>query len=392
MKILSVVGARPQFIKLAPLVKAVQEKRGSSSKGKIKHIITHTGQHYDYEMNKVFFDELGIPEPDYNLEVGSASHGWQTGEMIKRAEEVMTKEKPDLVLVYGDTNSTLAGSIASSKLGIAVAHVESGLRSFNRSMPEETNRVLTDHCSDILFCPTENASKNLIKEGFSNVVNDGKLADLASDKSSVLTPHFPIVINVGDIMYDAVLLGLEIAEKKSNILEKLTLEPKKYYLATVHRAENSDDRQKLKSILDAFSEISKQRPVIFPVHPRTRKNLEAFHLLSSDFGQVQMIEPISYFDMLILEKNANKILTDSGGMQKEAYFWRVPCVTLREETEWVETLERGHNILTGMDKNRIIQSATQSYTDEHDSFSTNYYGDGHAADRILRVISCARFD
>ena len=389
---MSVVGARPQFIKLAPLVKAVQEKRSASSKRKFEHIITHTGQHYDYQMNKIFFDELGIPEPDYNLEVGSASHGWQIGEMIKKAEEVMTKEKPDLVLVYGDTNSTLAGAITSSKLGIAIAHVEAGLRSYNRSMPEETNRVLTDHCSDILFCPTENASKNLIKEGFSNVANDGKLADLASDKLSVLTSHFPIVINVGDIMYDAVLLGLEIAEKKSNILKKLKLEPKKYYLATVHRAENSDENEKLKSIMDAFREISKQRPVIFPVHPRTKKNLETFHIFSSLGNEVRMIDPVSYFDMLILEKNADKILTDSGGMQKEAHFWGVPCVTLREETEWVETLERGHNILTGTDKNRIIESATQSYTDKHDSFSTNCYGDGHAAERILQVISLARFD
>ncbi|UCC38794.1 MAG: UDP-N-acetyl glucosamine 2-epimerase [Candidatus Aminicenantes bacterium] len=387
MKIASLVGARPQFIKLAPLIKASQRQKHPNSKIALEHKIIHTGQHYDYKMDKVFFDELGIPEPDYTLEVGSGSHGWQTGEMMKKAEEALVKEKPDLVIVYGDTNSTLAGALASSKLGIPIAHVESGLRSYNRNMSEEVNRILADRSSDFLFCPTENACENLGKEGFSNVANNGKLIDLSPSESFSADKSTPLVINVGDIMYDAALLGLKIAETGSNILERLKLEPKKYYLATVHRAENSDDKKKLKSILDAFTEISIEKPIIFPVHPRTKKNLEAFHLAPSVFNQIQIIEPVSYFDMLILEKYATKILTDSGGMQKEAYFFKVPCVTLRDETEWVETLEKGNNVLTGADKNKIIQAGFQSSTLEHDSFSSTFYGDGQAADRILGVTS-----
>jgi UDP-N-acetylglucosamine 2-epimerase len=391
MKIVSVVGARPQFIKLAPLVRSFQKHPHQESNRAIQHLIIHTGQHYDYSMNKVFFDELGIPEPDYNLEVGSGPHGWQTAEMMKREEEVLIKEKPDLVIVYGDTNSTLAGALASSKLGIILSHVESGLRSYNRSMPEEINRILADRCSDILFCPTENACKNLRKEGFSSIANKGKLVDLSSDDLFPATQSFPLAINVGDIMFDAALLGLEIAEEKSNALEKLKLQPKEYHLATLHREENSDDKKKLKSILDAFNEISKEKPIIFPVHPRTKKNLSAFHLSTSALNQVRMIDPVSYFDMLILEKNAYRILTDSGGMQKEAYFFGVPCITLREETEWVETLERGNNILTGANKNRIIDAVPQSSSGEHES--PHYlYGDGQTAERILNIVSSIELD
>jgi UDP-N-acetylglucosamine 2-epimerase len=393
MKIMSFVGARPQFIKLAPLARAIQERSSVASKRALEHIIIHTGQHYDYKMNKVFFDELGIPEPNYNLEVGSGSHGWQTAEMMKRAEMVLIKEKPDLVLIFGDTNSTLAGALTSSKLGIPVAHIESGLRSYNRSMPEEINRILADRCSDILFCPTENACGNLKKESSSNMANNGKLIDLRIVESFLTDQSFPIIINVGDIMYDSVLLGLEIAEEKSNVLERLQLEPKRYCLATIHRPENSDNKDRLKSILEAFSEISKEKPVIFPVHPRTRKNLENFRFSSSHFAKIQMTNPVSYLDILLLEKNAAKILTDSGGMQKEAYFFKVPCITLRKDTEWVETLKRGYNILTGNNKDKIINTALSPSPYKSSALtSLAPFGDGHAAERILNVISSIGLD
>jgi len=384
MKIVSIVGARPQFIKLSPLIIAVHAKNQLCPDKRIEHITVHTGQHYDYKMDKLIFNELGIPEPDYNLEVGSASHGMQTGEMVKRVEEALINEKPDFVLVYGDTNSTLAGALASSKLGIPLAHVESGLRSHNRRMPEEINRILTDHCSDILFCPTENACKNLIKEGFKNVLNKRKLTGCEAKEFSGSISNFPVVINVGDIMYDAALLALEISGRKSSILRELKLEPKKYYLATVHRASNTDNIERLKSILDAFMEVSKTWPVVFPVHPRTKKKLELFNIFPSSSPYVKLIDPVGYLDMLILEKNAKKILTDSGGMQKEAYFFKVPCVTLREETEWVETLEKGINILTGAVKNKIIGAVSQSYKSEYD---VAHFGDGRAAERIFCVIS-----
>ncbi|MEO0129207.1 MAG: UDP-N-acetyl glucosamine 2-epimerase [candidate division WOR-3 bacterium] len=360
MKIISVVGARPQFIKVMPLISAIKKFR-------IKHVLVHTGQHYDYEMSKVFFDELEIPEPDYNLGVGSGTHGEQTGEMLKRIEQVLIKEKPDWVLVYGDTNSTLAGALAAKKLHIKLAHIEAGLRSYNRLMPEETNRVLTDHCSDILFCPTENAVKNLKKEGFTNILNNGKLISLNESfprplgervgvRGKISTSVFPIVLNVGDIMYDALLMSLPIAEKKSKILEKLKLRPKEYYLATIHRAENTDDPKRLKNIIKALIQISKHKPVIFPIHPRTYKKISELGLLNpkSEIRNPKLIKPVGYLDMLLLEKNALKIITDSGGVQKEAYLLKVPCITLREETEWVETVESGWNVVvTSFKANKI---------------------------------------
>lgn len=385
MKITSIVGARPQFIKLAPIAKAIQEQIHVVLKIEMEHKIIHTGQHYDYQMDKVFFEELGIPDPEYNLEVGSASHGQQTGEMLKRAEEVLLKENPDFVLVYGDTNSTFAGAFVCAKLGIPVAHVEAGLRSYNRGMPEEINRILTDRCSDMLFCPTENACQNLKKEGISNIANKGKLMDLKSIDSIYLDQKFPIAVNVGDIMYDTVLLGLKIAEEKSNILKNLKLEPKKYFLATVHRAENSDDKEKLKNILAAFEEINKKILVVFPVHPRTKKNLELFNITPSVHKQILMMDPVSYLDMLILEKNAMKVLTDSGGIQKEAYFFDVPCITLREETEWIETLEGGSNTLVGTNKEKICHTAFTSQANKPPSLSP--FGDGHTAERILSALS-----
>lgn len=386
MKITSIVGARPQFIKLAPLVRALRTQPPSKPAKKRSHIIIHTGQHYDFEMNKVFFDQLEIPKPDFNLEVGSGPHGWQTGMMLRRTEDVLIDERPDMVLVFGDTNSTLAGALAATKLHIPVAHVESGLRSHNRRMPEEINRIMTDRCSDILFCPTENAVNNLVKEGVSNILKEGKLVTLDAIESLTVDQGTPFAVNVGDIMYDSVLLGLEIAETQSNVLDRLRLKPKEYYLATVHRAENTDDRVRLNTILESLQEIGAEHPVIFPVHPRTKKTILAYELLPASSTQFKIIDPVSYFDMLILEKNASKILTDSGGMQKEAYFFAVPCVTLRDETEWVETLEEGYNILTGADKERICSAALSP--PHFESSPSEPFGDGRSAERILHIISC----
>jgi len=385
MKIASIVGARPQFIKLAPLEKAIKALRNKNTL-KIEHIIIHTGQHYDYLMDKVFFEELGIPTPAFNLGVGSGPHGWQTGVMMRKVERVLFQEKPNLVLVYGDTNSTLAGALAAVKIGILIAHIEAGLRSYNRKMPEEINRILTDHCSHLLFCPSENACQNLKKEGMVNILNNGKLMKNRHAATLKSIECFPHVINVGDIMIDAALLGLKIAGKKSTIFEKLGLKPKGFYLATVHRAENADSKDSLQNIIQALREIS-QKPVIFPVHPRTKKNLNAFGIDVSNFKRVMMIDPVSYFDMLILEKNAEIILTDSGGIQKEAYFFQVPCITLRSETEWVETLNKEANILAGADKTTIIQAVANSLSIKGDSFSGNPFGDGQAAERICSIIS-----
>ena len=388
MKIASIVGARPQFIKLAPLIRAVQEHNKNNPKLRIEHLLIHTGQHYDYEMDKIFFKELGIPEPACNLEVGSGSQGWQTGEMIKKAEEILEQEKPHWVLVYGDTNSTLAGALAAAKLHISVAHIEAGLRSYDRRMPEETNRVLIDHCSDILYCPTESAVKNLKKEGFTNIINNGELITenfMTKNLSNLSFLESPEVINVGDIMYDALLISLEIAEKESIILDTLKLKPKEYYLVTIHRAENTDDKNNLKNIMQALFEISKGKQVIFPVHPRTNKTLEILHISQRDFNKFKMIDPISYFDMLMLLKNAKKILTDSGGMQKEAYIFQVPCITIRNNTEWVETVESGWNTVVGANKKRIIES-TLSNLDIPNLSYRKFFGDGKAGGKIISLL------
>jgi UDP-N-acetylglucosamine 2-epimerase len=350
MKIVTVVGARPQFIKCAPVSREVRKVA--------TEVLVHTGQHYDDNMSAVFFGELSIPGPDYYLGVGSGSHGLQTSEMLKRIEEVLLKERPDIVLVYGDTNSTLAGALAAAKLHIRVAHVEAGLRSFNRRMPEEINRVLTDHISDFLFCPTGRALKNLEREGITKGV------------------HL-----VGDVMYDAVLEYGRRAEERSKILDRLELTPKSYALATVHRAENADDPQRLRSIFEALEEMAADGwPVIVPVHPRTRKQLES---LSVGVNCLQLIDPVSYLDMLLLEKEAKIILTDSGGVQKEAFWFRVPCVTLREETEWVETVESGWNVVVGCEAKRIFEAASRR---PPTTPLLPPYGDGHAANHIMRCL------
>lgn len=350
MKILSIVGARPQFIKAAPVSRALRQ---------VAHeVLVHTGQHYDYGMSAVFFDELNIPEPDYNLGVGSGSHGWQTGHMLIHLEEVLLQEQPDWVLVYGDTNSTLAGALAAVKLHIPVAHVEAGLRSFNRRMPEEHNRVLTDHAADLLFCPTQTAVNNLAREGVSQGVR-----------------------LVGDVMYDAVRYNAQLAEPRSLILDRLDVTSGAYALATVHRPRNTDDASRLQAILDAFETIAQETPVVFPVHPRTREALDA--LAYRPPAGLRLSEPVGYLDMLMLEKHSRLILTDSGGVQKEAYFFGVPCLTLREETEWVETVEVGWNRLVGADADAIVHAARAFCPDGSPPL---LFGDGQAAEQIVALL------
>lgn len=353
MKIATILGARPQFIKAKPVLDELKCING------IHSIIVHTGQHYDYEMSKLFFDELDIPEPDYNSGVGSGGHGFQTGQMLIRIEEVLQKENPDLVLVYGDTNSTLAGALAAAKLHIPVAHIEAGMRSFNRDMPEEINRVLTDHISTLLFCSTQTAVDNLHREG----ITEG-------------------VYLIGDVMYDACLHNIKIAQQKSHILETLGLNSKFYYLATIHRPNNTDNPQSLKNILEAFSQLD--LPVVFPVHPRTKNTLKQFsNLAIEQYNNILFADPVGYLHMLTLERNAKKILTDSGGVQKEAYFFEVSCITLRKETEWVETIDSGWNILVGSDKKRIIDATKKDTPDVH---KDTLFGNGKASEKICRII------
>ena len=351
MKIVSVVGARPNFVKLAPVSKELRKK-------KHEEIVIHTGQHYDYEMNKIFFDEMGIPEPDHHLGVGSGSQGEQTGEMLKRIEDVLMDESPDLVLVFGDTNTTLAGGLAACKLHIRVAHIEAGLRSYDRRMPEEINRILTDHCSDLLFAPTRTAVENLMKEG----ITEG-------------------VYLTGDVMVDALKENIKIAERESIILDELNLKIKRYYLATIHRAENTDDFNNLGNIVDTFCEME---DLVFPCHPRTEKSLKTFGLWDKLRRKVKVIKPVGYLDMLMLERNANKILTDSGGVQKESYIFKVPCITLRNTTEWVETVEDGWNVLTGSDKEKIMKMANNF---EPEGEQRNIFGEGDASEKIIKIIA-----
>ena len=348
LKIVSVVGARPNFIKALPVSKAIRKN--------FKEVLVHTGQHYDYLMNKVFFDQLGLPEVGYHLNVGSGSHGFQTGEMLKRIEEVLVKEDPDLVLVFGDTNTTIAGALAAAKLHIKVGHIEAGLRSFDKNMPEEINRILTDHCSDFLFCPTETAVKNLQKEA----IYEG-------------------VYLTGDVMVDSLNHCIKIAQTH-NILDKLGLQPGSYYLATIHRAENTDEPARLKKIVEAFKQIP---GIVFPCHPRTKKALERYGLLEDLKNFVKLIDPVGYIEMLALEKNAKKIITDSGGIQKEAYILGIPCITIRNSTEWVETIQDGWNILVDVDTDRIVDSVENF---EPVSKRKNLFGDGNAGEKIAEIL------
>jgi UDP-N-acetylglucosamine 2-epimerase (non-hydrolysing) len=325
MKIISIVGARPQFIKCAPLSRELQKEH--------QEIIVHTGQHYDPEMSDIFFSELNIPRPVYHLNVGSGSHGRQTGEMLKKIEEILIKEQPDHVIVFGDTNSTLSGSLAAVKLHIPVAHVEAGLRSYDRRMPEEINRVLTDHMSSLLFCPTQTAVDNLAKEGITKGV-----------------------YLVGDVMVDALEYNRGIAERKSGIIETLGLQNRDYLVLTVHRPSNTDSQKNMENIMTALGEFG--RTTVFPVHPRTRKYLEEYGIWDNLPPNIIATEPLGYLDMLRLMSHARKILTDSGGIQKEAYILGVPCITLRDTTEWPETLADGWNVLVGADREKILSHIT----------------------------------
>lgn len=359
IKIVTIIGARPQFIKAATVSRSL-----SGYKSLVHECIIHTGQHFDDNMSEVFFRELEIPKPDYNLGIGGGSHGQNTGRMIEAIEEVLIKEKPDWVLVYGDTDSTLAGALAAAKLHIPVAHVEAGLRSYNRIMPEEINRILADQLSTILFCPTEIAVDNLNKEGFSH--------KLSANTKQLIT-------NVGDVMYDAALFYSARAEGKSRIMQSLRLEPKNFVLATFHRAENTDDPIRLGGIMEALNQIAIEIPVILPLHPRTRKKLELL-----DFGHITFIDPLGYLDMVMLEKNAKVIITDSGGVQKEAYFYGVPCVTVRDETEWVELVAAGANLIAGTDKESIVE-AFQKMKDKTIG-TKRLYGDGNSAMQIVSAL------
>jgi UDP-GlcNAc3NAcA epimerase len=351
MRIVSIVGARPQFVKLAVICRAVAQREGWV------HRIIHTGQHYDAALSSVFFEELMIPRPDHDLGVGSGAHGEQTGEMLKRLEPILAAEGPDWVLLYGDTNSTLAGAVVASKLVLRTAHIEAGLRSYRRGMPEEINRIVADHLSDLLLCPTALAIQNLRKEGLAG--------------RAVLT---------GDVMYDAAIKYRQIAESRGGSLGD-SWRRGEFALATVHRAENTDDPEKLRGIAGALDEIARTIcPVVWPVHPRTKKRLSD---MGCSTGAVATIEPVPYFEMLLLESRARFVLTDSGGVQKEAYFFQVPCITLRDETEWVETLENHCNSLAGSCGETILEATRAIGTAGP---WTAVYGDGSAGMAIVNAL------
>jgi len=351
---MTIIGARPQFIKAATVSRILRQDPD------IQEILVHTGQHYDTNMSRIFFDELEIPEPDYNLGIGGGSHGEQTAKMLAEIEALLEVHKPDRVVVYGDTNSTLAGSLAAAKLHIPVAHVEAGLRSFNKKMPEEINRILTDHVSDLLFTPTNTATQNLIHEGF--------------DEEKIQ--------QVGDVMFDALLYYREKADTQSDILERLALIPGSYSLVTIHRAENTDTVERLKDIMYHLQVLGAAHHLVFTLHPRTKKKLEQYGI-EIDPSYMTCIDPVGYLDMLALEKNAQAIITDSGGIQKEAYFNGVPCITLRAETEWKELVELGCNILSEP------QELSENFSRAKDiKINTNggIYGNGDAAQKIVKTL------
>lgn len=369
MKIISVVGARPQFVKAAMVSRAIAEHNADGVMPGVEEILLHTGQHYDLNMSQVFFDRMDIPEPLYNLGVGSGPHGEMTGSMLIKIEAVLLEENPDWVLVYGDTNSTLAGALAAAKLHIPVAHVESGLRSYNRKMPEELNRVLTDRLSSCLLCPTKASVENLEKEGILSGVYE-----------------------VGDVMYDAFLAFREIAREKSTVLSGLELSAGEYCLATVHRQENTDDQRRLSGIFGAFDILAAEDcPFIVPLHPRTRKTLDSNTLDVCKNPHVRIIDPVDYIDMIALESDACVILTDSGGIQKEALFAGVPCITLRDETEWVETVDLGWNRLTGADKDLIVNTFRDVISLELGN-PPILYGGGKASQKIVECLTSIPFN
>ena len=354
-KVITVIGARPQFIKASMISKQMKDV--------FEEIIVHTGQHYDNNMSDIFFEQLEIPKPNYNLHIGSGSHGQQTGRMLEEIEKIILIEKPDYVLVYGDTNSTLAGALAASKLLIPVIHVEAGLRSFNKSMPEEQNRILTDHISTILFCPTEVAVNNLKNE---NITNN--------------------VYQVGDVMCDSVLFYSKLAMYK---IKKLDIKPiyeerkvNNWYLTTIHRAENTFDDKNLIQILKVLNELDEM--VIFPVHPRIKKMIDKLQE-NNNYTNIYFIEPVDYLTMLYLTKNAKKVITDSGGLQKECYILDIPCITVRNQTEWVETLNKGYNVLAKPEYNDLKEKIANSKIIDNNKI--NYYGDGHCSEKIVEILN-----
>lgn len=392
MKIVTIIGARPQFIKAAAVSRAIADHNAQGSDVPIEEVIVHTGQHYDVNMSQIFFEELHIPQPHYNLEVGSGNHGATTGAMLAKIEEVLLNERPDFVMVYGDTNSTLAGALAAVKLHISTIHIEAGLRSYNRYMPEEINRIVTDQAANLLLCPTTLAVDNLKSEGISEGSESGEIGGSCDFNRQQ-------VFNVGDVMYDSVLFNSRLAADKSTLLGDLDLEGMNYALATLHRAENTDNPDRLAQIIASLQAIAEQHlPVVLPLHPRTRKVIAQAGLDLTTPG-LRVIDPVGYLDMLNLEKQARLILTDSGGVQKEAYFMRVPCITMRQETEWVETVNMGWNYLAGASSVKIrnaVQSAlsiakgsppfVQKLASTEDMTP---YGEGDAAQKIVQILVTA---
>jgi UDP-GlcNAc3NAcA epimerase len=359
MKIVTVVGARPQFIKAAAVSREIARHAA------IEEIVVHTGQHFDRNMSAIFFEEMAIPEPDYFLDINSLQHGAMTGRMLEKIEEILESERPDKVVVYGDTNSTLAGALAARKLNIDVVHVEAGLRSFNMDMPEEVNRIVTDRISAVLCCPTQNAVDNLRREGFDDF-------DCT-------------VVNTGDVMHDAALYYARMSAERSTVIERLSLRGAPFALCTLHRAENTDDPARLRAIADALNVLSRECQLIVPLHPRTKKML-AEHGIAL---RCTIIDPVGYFDMLELLKNCRIVLTDSGGLQKEAFFFARPCVTLRDETEWTELCDAGANLLAGADTDRIV-SAFREMSIRPVNFSAALYGSGDASRRIIEAMQQSR--
>ncbi|MCH2159790.1 MAG: UDP-N-acetylglucosamine 2-epimerase (non-hydrolyzing) [Oleiphilaceae bacterium] len=355
MKVVTVLGARPQFIKAGTVSRELAKQKESGKN--VDEVIVHTGQHYDANMSDIFFEEMKIPKPDYMLGVGCRTHGAMTGQMLEKIENVLVEEKPDVVMVYGDTNSTLAGALAASKLHIPIAHVEAGLRSFNMNMPEEVNRILTDRVSKWLFCPTETAVKNLHSESVENWKNDAE------------------VHNVGDVMLDGALFYKDLAVKPNNVPDGA------FILCTIHRAENTDSKERMTNIIGALNEIAHDQNVVLPLHPRTRKIIAEYGL---GLDEVKVIDPVGYLNMVWLVSNCDKVMTDSGGLQKEAYFFSKPCITLRDETEWVELVSAGANKLVGANRNSIVSSING--IGSYRCSSHGLYGDGSAAEKIITCI------
>jgi UDP-GlcNAc3NAcA epimerase len=376
MKIITIIGARPQIIKAAAISRAIH----THFKDQITELIVHTGQHYDDNMSAIFFSEMGIPEADYNLSVGSGNHGAQTANMMEGIETILLKERPDALLVYGDTNSTLAGALAAAKIHIPVVHIEAGLRSYNKSMPEEINRITCDHCSTLLFSPTNQGISNLVKEGFSTTIHS---------KASI---DHPLVFKTGDIMFDNSMYFSSIANEKQGLVEKLELTPGEFILCTIHRDSNTDKPEHLNQIIRGLLQIQRisNQVLVLPLHPRTRKKMT--ELLEpavaeelQDNSRIQVIDPAGFLDMISLESNCSLVITDSGGVQKEAFFFKKPCIILREQTEWVEIVENGNALLVGSSEEKLIE-AYQQLTIKKDFTYPPFFGDGHASEEICRLM------